>query len=227
MRHRIKRVDRLLGNSHLHQDRLQFYRCLCQLLLAGRPEPILIVDWSDLHPDRSLQVLRASAWVHGFALTVYEEVHPLKSQNSPRVHREFLLTLRMLLPEGCHPVIVADAGFRSTWFEQLDDMGWHWVGRIRGRTLIETAPDSWIRCTKLGERATGKPKALGVHLVVRARPVICGLYLYASVLWAGVARRCGANARPVSTAWFARPASGSLGCWPRHCHWQIARRWRS
>ncbi|AXQ28042.1 hypothetical protein D0B54_04855 [Solimonas sp. K1W22B-7] len=70
VRHRIKRVDRLLGNSHLHQDRLLFYRCLCQLLLAGRPEPILIVDWSDLRPDRRLQVLRASVWVHGFALTV-------------------------------------------------------------------------------------------------------------------------------------------------------------
>lgn len=99
VRHRIKRVDRLLGNPHLHEDRLLFYRCLCQLLVAARREPIMIVDWSDLRPDRSLQVLRASAWVHGFALTVYEEVHPLKHQNSPRVHREFLLTLRMLLPD--------------------------------------------------------------------------------------------------------------------------------
>jgi len=44
VRHRIKRVDRLLGNTHLHQDRLLFYRCLCQLLLARRPEPVLIVD---------------------------------------------------------------------------------------------------------------------------------------------------------------------------------------
>lgn len=178
VRHRIKRVDRLLGNTHLHQDRLLFYRCLCDLLLAGRPEPILIVDWSDLRPDRRLQVLRASVWVHGFALTIYEEVHPLRRQNSPRVHHDFLLTLRMLLPEHCRPVIVADAGFRSTWFQQLDSMGWHWVGRIRGRTLVEMAPESWVRCTTLGARATGSPRALGPHRVVRARPVLCGLYLY-------------------------------------------------
>lgn len=42
----------------------------------------------------------------------------------------------MLTPEGCRPILVADAGFRSTWFMQVEAIGWHWVGRIRGRTLV-------------------------------------------------------------------------------------------
>lgn len=178
VRHRVKRVDRLLGNAHLHQERLLFYRMLCDLLIGRRQEPVVIVDWSDLRPDRRWQLLRASVWVHGFALPVYEEVHPLRHQNSPKLHREFLQTLRMLTPEGCRPILVADAGFHSTWFMQVEAIGWHWVGRIRGRTLVETGPERWIRCTVVGARATGVPQILGSHRVVRAQPIDCSLYLY-------------------------------------------------
>jgi len=53
VRHRIKRVDRLLGNVQLHDERLLFYRLLCDLLIGTRPEPVVIVDWSDLRSDRS------------------------------------------------------------------------------------------------------------------------------------------------------------------------------
>lgn len=178
VRHRIKRVDRLLGNEHLIEERLLFYRLLCDLLIGGRSEPEVIVDWSDLKPDRSLQLLRASVRVHGYALPIYEEVHPCSRQHSPTVHREFLLTLRMLLPEGCRPIMIADAGFRSTWFVQVERIGWHWVGRIRGRTLVETALGEWTRCTVVGANATAVPIAMGARRVVRARPVSCELYLY-------------------------------------------------
>lgn len=106
-------MDRLLGNARLHQERLLFYRMLCNLLIGRRQEPVVIVDWSDLRPDRRWQLLRASVWVHGFALPVYEEVHPLRHQNSPKVHREFLQALRMLMPEGCRLKYPSDNGHSS------------------------------------------------------------------------------------------------------------------
>ncbi|MBL6751836.1 MAG: IS4 family transposase [Nevskia sp.] len=177
VRHRIKRVDRLLGNSHLQQERLLFYRLLCDLLIGAQPQPILIVDWSDLKPDRRWLLLRASVWVHGFALPIYEEIHPLRLQNNRRVQRDFLLTLRMLLAEAACPIIVADAGFRSTWIQEVERLGWHWVGRIRGRTMI-LIDGHWRHCKKLFPYATATPRDLGELPVTRANPVHSRLVLY-------------------------------------------------
>lgn len=177
VRHRIKRVDRLLGNRHIQQERLLFYRLLCDLLIGNRAEPVLIVDWSDLTPDRRWLLLRACVWVHGFALPVYEEVHPLKRQHSPRVQREFLLTLRMLLPHQTRPVVVTDAGFRSPWFQDVERLGWHWVGRIRNRTMIEIE-GAWRHCKTLYAQATTTPDDLGGYRITRRNPVAGRLCLY-------------------------------------------------
>jgi len=177
VRHRIKRVDRLLGNSHLQRERLLFYRLLCDLLIGGQRQPILIVDWSDLKPDRRWLLLRASVWVHGFALPIYEEIHPLRLQNNRRVQRDFLLTLRMLLAESACPIVVADAGFRSTWFQEVERLGWHWVGRVRGRTMI-LIDGHWRHCRKLYPQATVAPRDLGELHATRANPVQARLVLY-------------------------------------------------
>jgi len=177
VRHRIKRVDRLLGNANLHQERLFVYRMLCNLLVGNKAEPILIVDWSDLKSDRRWLLLRASVWVHGFALPIYEEVHPLRLQNNRRVQREFLLTLRMFLGEGVRPIVLADAGFRSTWFQEVERLDWHWVGRIRGRTMI-LIEGRWQHCKTLSPKATARPRDLGELQVTRANPVQVRLVLY-------------------------------------------------
>ena len=42
IRHRIKRVDSLLGNRHLHNERPMFYRLLCRQLMAVDPNPELV-----------------------------------------------------------------------------------------------------------------------------------------------------------------------------------------
>lgn len=177
VRYRVKRADRLLGNTRLHEEQLLFYRLLCDLLIGTRPEPILIVDWSDLRWDRSWQLLRASVWVHGFALPIYEEVHPLRLQNNRSVQREFLLTLRMLLPDGVRPIVVTDAGFRGPWFKEVEHLNWHWVGRIRGHTLVQL-DGRWRHCFRLFGQATGRPTDLGPQAFAHAQPVAGRLVLY-------------------------------------------------
>jgi hypothetical protein len=178
VRHRIKRIDRLLGNRWLQDQRLCFYRMLCRQLIAAGSEPIILVDWSDLKPDRSLLLLRATLWTHRHALVLHEEIHPLRKQNSPRVEREFLLTLKSMLWEDVCPIIVTDAGFRGPWFVQVQLLGWHWVGRVRGRTFVSVEPERWLPCKQWFARATAKPVALGAGQMVRARPVACALFLY-------------------------------------------------
>jgi len=115
-KHSIKRVDRLLGNRHLHRERPAVYRAVARWVLAATPRPILLVDWADCAPGHRWLLLRAAVPLGGRAIPVYEEVHPLARYNSPRTHRRFLRNLHALVPDTCAPILVTDAGFRGPWF---------------------------------------------------------------------------------------------------------------
>ncbi len=118
LRHRVKSVDRLLGNSALHKARLDLYGALAHRWLCGLAHVLLVVDWSDLTPDQRWQWLRASVVVNGRSVTLYEEVHAQRLYGNRRVHRQFLARLAKLLPGGCVPIVMTDAGFHSTWLKQ-------------------------------------------------------------------------------------------------------------
>jgi len=52
--------------------------------------------------------------------------------NSPVSHNPFLKELAAILPQRCCPLIVTDAGYRNTWFREVERLGWFWLGRVRG-----------------------------------------------------------------------------------------------
>jgi hypothetical protein len=178
VKHNIKRMDRLAGNTVLLTESPMLYAAVTQWLLGGVSQPIIVVDWSDLTPDRQWQLLRAAIPVGGRTLTIYEEIHPQKTATSRRVHRAFLKTLKALLPPTICPIIVTDAGFRTPWFNAVRALGWHWVGRIRNRDMIQFAgKNTWFTGKLLYAKATRQPKGLGEALWVRSNPIPCHLYL--------------------------------------------------
>ena len=124
VKHNIKRVDRLLGNLHLAQERQRIYATLATLLITPHGRPLIIVDGSDLGNEGEEQLLRASTPAGGRALTLYEELHPLHQLGNPNVHRLFLKRLKRLLPKDCHPIVITDAGFRNSWFRSVATLGW-------------------------------------------------------------------------------------------------------
>jgi hypothetical protein len=161
-KHCIKRADRLLSNPYLHAERRGLYGAVCAQLLAGVCRPIILVDWSDLDQNRRHFLLRASLSVAGRSLTLYEEVHTLHTKDKPVTHREFLRRFHAMVPRQCEPIVVTDAGFRVPWFEQVEELGWHWVSRVRNRNWVELdADDWWFPVKSLHEEATRTPKALG------------------------------------------------------------------
>ncbi len=140
--------------------------------------PLIVIDWSDLAPDRQWQLLRASVAIEGRSLTLYEEIHPQLHATSPHVHRAFLTQLAAMLPPGCVPILITDAGFRSTWFSLVNHMGWYWIGRIRNRDMVSPVnEDAWAGCKTLYPLATTKAKSLGQYRYVRKHPVPCRLVL--------------------------------------------------
>lgn len=131
----LKRADRLLGNPRVQAHRARLYQAAMAWLLHC-PRPVLIVDWSELKSDRRWHLLRAGVIARGRTLTLYEEVHPECLKNARAVEAAFLKRLQALLPEAVRPILVTDAGFRVPWFQAVQALGWHWVGRVRHRARV-------------------------------------------------------------------------------------------
>lgn len=155
IRHRIKRVDRLLGNTHLHNERPMVYQLLCRQFMGGIKRPVILGDWSDLKADRSWLVLRAALWTRGAAVPIYESVHPLRDQNSPNVEQMFLTKLKSLLPEWLRPIVVTDAGFRGPWFSYLTQL----LDREDGESCAKFSAIPFPRIEKSTVTGTPSPQS--------------------------------------------------------------------
>ena len=100
---------------------------------------------------------------------------------APKVHAAFLKELKAMLPSGCQPIVITDAGFRSPWFRAVEAIGWHWVGRIRNRDRVrpqgqgQAHPNEraglWQGAKTLYVLATSKALVLGVFDYVRDHPM--------------------------------------------------------
>ena len=179
----LKAFDRLLGNRHLHGERHGIEQDMARWLLRG-PQPVILIDWSDLKPDKSWCLLRAAIPVGGRTLTLLDMVFPGREQGSPGAERRFLQQLHKLVPAHSTPILVTDAGFRSPWFRAVSAQGWHWVGRLRGTTFIKPQavpdhPQQWADSRHLHAMATATPHELPSMLINRSTPLACRLVVYA------------------------------------------------
>lgn len=171
-KHRIKAVDRLLGNAELHRYRPELYQALAQRWLDGVTHWLVVVDWSDLTEHQRWHLLRASVVVKGRSVTLYEEVHPQKRLGHPAVHRGFVQRLRQMLSVGCQVIVMTDAGFHSPWFQLIAEYGWSWIVRKRGRNRVRLgAQRAWLRARSLYQQALLKGRRLGNGAYSRSNPV--------------------------------------------------------
>lgn len=70
-KHKIKRVDRPLGNRRLHGEQRLVYAAFAAWLLNGIERPAIVVDWSDCEPGHEWLMLTAAPAVGGRTLVVY------------------------------------------------------------------------------------------------------------------------------------------------------------
>jgi len=175
----IKRIDRLLGNNLLHRERLLVYRALAQTVLREHRQPVLVLDWTAVSPGGHWYALRAAQISQGRTLTVFDAVYPQAVMERATTIAELLRQLAQVLPAGCTPLLILDAGFRSHWFAAITARGWHWLARIRNNTHCCLYDQSrWQACNTLYARASRRPQRLGRCALTRGRPQDCTLYLY-------------------------------------------------
>ena len=175
----IEKVNRLLGNKHLHLELGSFYHSMGSRLIPKWMSPWIHVDWSCINPTTNLYLLRASLSVKGRSIVLYEECHPKKKENNHATHQQFLKNLKATLPSCATPIIVTDAGFRGPWFTAVRQMNWHFVGRLRNKNLILIeGAESWQLSSLFFEQATGQPTHFGHALLTEERKVPGHLVLY-------------------------------------------------
>ncbi len=173
-KHAIKRVDRLLGNQHLRAERPLFYWVMLRALLGSLKHPLILVDWSRVDAPGDAFLLRAAIPLAGRSFPIYESVH--ERESCPRYQKRLLNTLAELLPDGCIPILVTDAGFRRPWMKAVAAQGWYYVARIRNRELYRSGGADWQPVKSLYALATSSPKSLGHVEMTRSAPHFIDLY---------------------------------------------------
>lgn len=160
-KHRIKRMDRFLGNPQMQLEIPLWYRALaCRLLGRRDLRPVVLLDWT--HTIGGFNALIAAVPFLGRAVPIYGEVHAAARLANPHVHRAFLTQLGQVLRPGSRPVLVADAGFKTPFFDECRARGWDFVIRLRGPgRLRQRRTRRWLSFKDAFAMAGAEPKWLG------------------------------------------------------------------
>ncbi len=129
VKHKIKAADRFLENGHFYFELFCLYKAIANKTIETLKEIDIVVDWSSCGSKDHHQ-LRASIAYVGRCVTLYEEVHTEKMVGNYKVHQRFLDVLKKIIPVGCHPTLITDAGFRTDWFMLVEKLGWDYIGRL-------------------------------------------------------------------------------------------------
>jgi hypothetical protein len=167
-KHSIKAIDRLLGNAALYAQRHQIYAALASTLLRGRRQAVVLVDATEIRPG--VCALTASLAMEGRSIPLYAQVRSKRSIGKRASISGFLRGLQRVLPHDVAPILVTDAGFESPWFDQVVELGWDYVGRVRHQTKFEIDDAHWVSAKALHRCAGYHARDLGQLRFPRHRP---------------------------------------------------------
>jgi hypothetical protein len=179
----IRRVDRLLANTYYQEQSIDVYKAITHAVVGNQGRPIILVDWTGLpnsqHTTKDGEhcALRASLISEGRSITLYEEAHSKKKEGNDTVHQEFLKKLKSVLPSGCRPYIVTDAGFKNPWFKAVFALGWDYIGRVRGRVNYDGG-NGFESIKNLHEKASDIPKCIGSIILAKDNQLKTNCYIY-------------------------------------------------
>jgi hypothetical protein len=156
-----------LGNPLLFAELKLFYAAILKVILKLRWRPIILIDATEIR--NNVYALTASLAHDGRGLPVYAKVASKRAVSNRRFKQGFLRALEQIFPQGVIPILVTDAGFQSPWFDDVAEMGWDYVGRVRHRTKF-LVDDDWLSCAELHEKATSQARDLGELAFPQANP---------------------------------------------------------
>tara|TARA_R110002073_G_scaffold239640_1_gene401290 strand:- start:65 stop:1252 length:1188 start_codon:yes stop_codon:yes gene_type:complete len=178
VKHKIKRVDRWLGNDGLYECLSDGYKTIFNDFLSARKHLDILVDWSGCCNWHEC-CIRASLVCSGRSITIYQEVHSTEKQQKPEVHRTFLKNLRAIIPAECHVTIITDRGFQLNWFEMVTRMGWDFIGRANQHYYYQIEGSCEMgRVKELYAIARKTPKVVGRCFLGKSKKLPAYVHTY-------------------------------------------------
>ncbi|HFF1622118.1 TPA: IS4 family transposase, partial [Yersinia enterocolitica] len=146
VKNKIKRVDRLLGNTGLHHDIPLIFNNIISLLTHRLSWCVIAVDWSG-YPSQEYHVLRASLICDGRSIPLLSQIVPSAKQQNAQVQKAFLNALHQAISPGKKVIIITDAGFQNAWFRHIRSLGWDFMGRVRGniQLRLKEKGEQWLK----------------------------------------------------------------------------------
>ncbi|MFP2240985.1 IS4 family transposase [Pseudescherichia vulneris] len=174
---KIKRVDRLLGNSLLHNDIPMIFHHITSMMTKNMPWCVIAVDWRD-YPSQEYHVLRASLVCDGRAIPLMSQIVPSEQQNNVLIQQTFLDALARSISPETSVIIITDAGFQSAWFRHIKSLGWDFIGRIRGivKFCLHEDTEKWLNVKNC--KGTTCAEYLGTGTLARSKYAQCDGHFY-------------------------------------------------
>lgn len=175
VKHKIKKVDRCLGNKHLHEELDDLYKGISYFLfeqIKHLKENSIVIDLCYLKDDRMVQMLSAQLCTRGVSLPLYQEVFvegELKGRTG-----SFLTKLAEIIPNNKEVIIIMDAGFHVEWFKLIESHGWGWICRIRQGKDIKIN-EEWISIKEYIPKVSATTKDQGDILLTKTHKYSCRL----------------------------------------------------
>lgn len=160
VKHKIKRVDRLLANRHLYTERFDIYQALAKRLFTHLNEALIILDWSGCCSQQRW-ILQASLVGNGRSIPIYREIHPISLISNTKIEKSFLDKLHKIIPETTNVIIVTDAGFRLPFLKYVVSLGWHFVSRIRAPLQLSFDCLKWHKIKEFDGKIDKSAEYLG------------------------------------------------------------------
>lgn len=166
VKHKINMAWRFLKNPGIAEDSFSIYKGIATTYLNTLSELNIAVDWSGCCSNEHF-LLRASLLYDGRSIPIYNEVHTKDKQEDNDVHITFLDKLHALIPQETQVTIITDAGFKTPWFHKVAQLGWYFMGRVRGVISCQLNDDpAWMPVKELHTRVKrGETKCLGKGLL--------------------------------------------------------------
>lgn len=131
-KHRIKRVDRFLGNAQVEIDAVS--EAMFHQLRPKNGRVVVLADWTDRHDFQQLALAlpRGRRALPFYCVTVEKGDGSGKHDGLMiQAEREALDALARFCGDAITPIVIADRGFGNTrWLAQIAKRGWHFVQRL-------------------------------------------------------------------------------------------------
>lgn len=161
-KHRIKRVDRFLGNEQLEVRMLS--RGLFRLLRGRTKRPVVLVDWTDRQAFKQLVfALSKDGRALPFLCVTIKKGEFEARDDGPEIDAEqrALALFAAMTPPTVKPILIADRGFgHARWLGEIQKWGWGFVQRLAKNHYVEM--DGFIGVlSELGIRRGWRPRDWG------------------------------------------------------------------